>query len=133
MNYIINDIVWWKISILGFVNGWLPGILTFLLGVILEKIASNLKMKHNLKQSLLGIFIPTFNTGRKISKEQAERAILEFRVTLNTYRQIYPKIFKKQPAEQLETIFNQELFNQEGKVTDEFNNPQIIIRLIKLL
>lgn len=133
MSYIINDIIWWKISILGFVNGWLPGILTFLLGMALSKISSRLEMKRSLKKVLLGIFIPTFNTGSEISETQVRKAITEFRVTLNTYRQIYPKTFNKHAADRLALIFNQGLYDKEGKTTSEFNSPQTIIGLIKSL
>lgn len=133
MSYIINDIAWWKISILGFANGWLPGILTFLLGMALSKIASRREMKHSLKKVLPGIFIPTFNTGSEISENQVRQAITEFRVTLNTYTQIYPGTFNKQAADRLALIFSQGLYDEEGKIASEFNNPQTIIELIKTL
>lgn len=133
MGYIINDIEWWKLSILGFVNGWLPGILTFLLGMALSKIASRREMKHSLKKVLLGIFIPTFNTGSKISVYQVNQAIIEFRVTLTTYRQIYPNTFNAQAADRLGHIFRQGLYDGDGEIASEFKKPQVIIDLIKTL
>ena len=133
MSYIINDILWWKISLLGFFNGWLPGLLTFLLGLLLSKISSRRKLKNNLKEALLSIFIPTFNLGREISEPQILQALTELRVTMNTYRQIYPKLLNDQAAEKLNAICNKGLYGQNGEISEELKNPQLIINIIKAL
>lgn len=133
MNYIINDILWWKISLLGFINGWLPGFLTFLLGLLLSKISNNRKLKNNLKDNILSIFIPTFNVGHEISESQIQHALAELRATLNTYRQIYPKLLNDQAANQLSTIFNKGLYEKNGDISKELANPQLIINIIKAL
>ncbi|WP_230124771.1 hypothetical protein [Pseudomonas sp. Bi70] len=133
MSYIINDILWWKISLLGFFNGWLPGFLTFLLGLLLSRMSSHRKLKNNLKETILSIFIPTFNLGREISEPQIQQALTELRITISTYRQIYPRILNDQAAEQLNAIFIKGLYEQNGDISEELRNPQLIINLIKAL
>lgn len=133
MSFIINDILWWKISLLGFINGWLPGLLTFLLGLLLAEISNNRKMKNNLKDNILSIYIPTFNVGHEISESQIQHALAELNVTLNTYRQIYPKLLNDQAANQLSTIFTKGLYEENGELSKELLNPQLIINIIKTL
>ena len=133
MSFIINDILWWKISLLGFINGWLPGFLTFLLGLLLSKISNNRKLKNNLKNNILSIYIPTFNVGNEISESQVLHALAELNVTLNTYRQIYPKLLDDQAANQLSTIFKKGLYEENGEISKELLNTQLIINIIKTL
>ncbi|MCU1716437.1 hypothetical protein [Pseudomonas sp. 5P_3.1_Bac2] len=133
MSYIANDILWWKVSLLGFFNGWLPGVLTFLLGLVISKISSHRNLRNNLKNSILSIFIPTFNAGREISEAQVQQTIKELRLTINTYRQIYPKIFNEHAARRLEDIFSKGPFEQSGDISEEFKDTQLIINIIKEL
>lgn len=129
----INDILWWKISLLGFFNGWLPGLLTFLLGLLVSKISINRKLRNDLKNTILSSFIPTFNLGREITEAEIQQALTELRITLNTYRQIYPKLFNEQAVNQLFAISGKGLYEQNGEISKELMNPQLIINIIKSL
>ncbi|MCA0174671.1 MAG: hypothetical protein LCH73_00015 [Proteobacteria bacterium] len=132
MDLIVNDIVWWKISLESVVNAWIPGIATFFLGMRLSKLDDHRKLKQKLKNDLLEIFIPTFNSGQSISITDAESAVKKMRDTFNTYRRIYPSIFRKDAAEKLNNILS-EGFIAGNAVNKAFEEPHILQDLIKEL
>lgn len=132
MSFIVNDIVWWKISLESVVNAWIPGIVTFLLGMLLAKIDDRRKLKQKLKNDLLEIFIPTFNSGQSILVTDAESAVKKMRDTFNAYRRIYPSIFCKDTAEKLNNILS-EGFIADNKVNKAFMDSHNLENLIKEL
>jgi hypothetical protein len=132
MNVIVNDIVWWKISLESIVNAWIPGIFTFLLGMWLSRIDEHRKLKRTLKHDLLEIFIPIFNSGQSVSLAEAESAAKKMRDTFNAYRRIYPNVFRKETEEKLNAIL-QRGFIAGGQVNKAFLEPALIQELIKTL
>ena len=132
MSFIVNDIVWWKISLESVINAWIPGIFTFFLGLWFSKIDDHRKLKQKLKDDILEIFIPVFNSGQSISIAEAENAAKRMRHTFNAYRRIYPNIFDKDAEEKLNTIFA-EGFIANNEVNKEFMDPDIIQNIIKML
>ena len=88
MNFIVNNIAWWQISLEALVNSWIPRIATFLLGLWLSRIDEHRKLKRKLKDEMLEIFISVFNSGQSISLSEAEDAAKRIRYTLNAYKGI---------------------------------------------
>ncbi|GEK16101.1 hypothetical protein [Aliivibrio fischeri] len=109
MDLIINDIVWWKISLNSLINSWVPGIVTFFLGLWFSKISDRRKLRQELKNSILKLFIPIFNAGEKITLKQAEDTKNEMRITLNVYRNTYPKLLNKKSLQKLLNILNEDI------------------------
>ena len=132
MDLFVNDIVWWKISLNGLMNGWIPGILTFILGLLFSKISDHRKLRQKLKNDILGIFIPVFNSGESISLPMAEDAFRSMRATFNAYKRIYPNIFNRDAEKELDDLLKQG-FVVDGKVNDKFLKPDCIHDLIKKL
>jgi hypothetical protein len=132
MSFIVNDIIWWKISLESVVNAWIPGIFTFFLGMWLAKIDDHRRLKQKLKDDLLAIFIPIFNSGQSISRTEAENAARNLRNTFNAYRKIYPNLFLKETEEKLNSILAEGFFVGDG-VNKAFMEPQEIQALIKKL
>lgn len=129
MYFIINDIEWWKISLHSFMNGWLPGILAFFLGLGLEKITSHRKLKQELKNNLLEIFIPIFNSGEVTTLSLAEECHRNLKATFNAYTRIYPKLFNEKSVQKLSKILA-DGFLIEGKVNNSYLNPDEIQKII---
>ena len=114
------------------VNSWIPGIATFLLGLWLSRIDEHRKLKRKLKDDLLEIFIPVFNSGQSISLPEAEDAAKKIRYTLNAYKSIYPGVFSKETESKLNaSIAGGFMVNQ--KVNPAFMEPNVIQDLIKAL
>jgi hypothetical protein len=132
MSFIANNIIWWQVSLEAFVNSWIPGIATFLLGLWLSKIDEHRKLRRKLKDQLLEIFIPVFNSGQSISLAEAEDAAKKVRYTLNAYQRIYPGVFSKDAESKLNAIFG-EGFIVSQKVNPAFMKPNAIQDLIKAL
>lgn len=132
MSFIVNDIVWWKISLESVVNSWIPGVFTFFLGMWLSKIDDRRKLKQKLKYDLLEVFIPIFNSGQSISITEAENAAKKMRDTFNAYRRIHPNIFCKDTEEKLNVILA-EGFIAGADVNKAFMEPDKIQDLIKTL
>ncbi|MEJ6120850.1 hypothetical protein MT390_02990 [Vibrio sp. 2-Bac 85] len=132
MDFIINDIEWWKISLYSFMNGWLPGVFTFLLGLYFERITSRRKLKQELKNNLLEIFIPTFNSGESITLTLAEESNRKLKAAFNAYKRIYPEIFNEQPVQELSKILA-DGFWVEGKVNGRYVDPDCIQGIISKL
>lgn len=132
MDLVINDIVWWKISLNGLMNGWIPGILTFLLGLCFSKISDYRKLRQKLKNDILEIFIPVFNSGESISLPMAEDACRRMRATFNAYKRIYPNVFNREAEKELDDLLKKG-FVVDGKINDDFLNPDYIQGLIKNL
>ena len=132
MSFIANNIVWWQISLEALVNSWIPGIATFVLGLWLSKIDEHRKLKRKLKDQLLEIFIPVFNSGQSISLAEAEDAAKKVRYTLNAYQRIYPDVFSKDAEQKLNSIFGSGFMVSE-KVNPSFLEPDAIQDLIKAL
>ncbi|EDY83822.1 hypothetical protein VDG1235_3449 [Verrucomicrobiia bacterium DG1235] len=132
MDIVVNDIEWWQISLHSFLNGWLPGVVTFALGLWLARISNHRKLKQELKNSILEIFIPTFNAGQTITFESANEANKKLLVTLNVYENIYPNIFRKKSAKELKDVLS-DGFLIDGKVNEKYMNPDEIQNLIKNL
>ena len=132
MGLIVNDIVWWKISLESIVNAWIPGVFTFFLGLWLARIDDHRKLKQKLKNDLLEIFIPVFNSGQTISAAEVENTIKRMRHTFNAYRRIYPKIFSKEAEEKLNSILAEGFFTKNG-VNNVFMEPDGIQNIIKTL
>ena len=130
MDFFINDIAWWKVSLNGLMNGWIPGILTFLLGLFFSKISDQRKLRQKLRNDILEIFIPVFNSGESISIPMAEDTCRRMRTTFNAYKRIYPKIFNREAEIQLGALLS-EGFIVEGEVNKNFINPDTIQDLIK--
>ena len=82
MGIIVNDIVWWKISLESIVNAWIHGVFTFFLGLWLARIDDHRKLKQKLKNDILEIFIPVFNSGQTISAAEVENTIKRMRHTM---------------------------------------------------
>ena len=132
MSFIANNIVWWQISLEALINSWIPGIATFILGIWLSKIDEHRKLRRKLKDQLLEIFIPVFNSGQSISISEAEDAAKRLRHTLNAYKRIYPGVFSADSESKLNAIFADGfLVNQ--KVNPAFMEPNAIQDLIKAL
>jgi hypothetical protein len=132
MSLIANNIVWWQISLEALINSWIPGIATFLLGLWLSKIDEHRKLRRKLKDQLLEIFIPVFNSGQSISLAEAEYAARKIRYTLNAYKRIYPGVLSTEAESRLNAIFaNGFMVNQ--KVNPSFMEPNVIQDLIKAL
>jgi len=129
---IINDVDWWTISLLNFMNSWLPGIATFFLGFIFEKWSSHRKFKAKLKNNLLEIFIPTFNSGENISLDLAKSTNLNLKATLNAYKRVYPNTFNEKAVEELSKIFS-DGFIDGDEVNPNYLDPNRIQDLIKIL
>lgn len=132
MSFIINDIVWWEISLEGVVNSWTPGIATFFLGLWLSKIDEHRKLKRKLKDELLEILIPVFNSGQSISFAEANNSAKRIFYTLNAYMGIYPGIFNKDAEAKLKAIFA-DGFTVNQKVNPAFMEPNAIQALIRAL
>ncbi|CFR12300.1 Uncharacterised protein [Yersinia kristensenii] len=132
MGFIMNDVMWWKISLNGFMNGWLPGILTFLLGVWFSKISDRRKLRQKLKNDILEIFIPVFNSGETISISIAEDACQKIRMTFKAYKRIYPNIFNRESEKKLGELLN-EGFVVNNTVNKKFLEPEYIQNLIQNL
>jgi hypothetical protein len=132
MSLISNNIIWWQISLEAFVNSWIPGIATFLLGLWLSRIYEHRKLRQKLKADMLEIFIPVFNSGESISVSEAEDAAKKFRYTLNAYKSIYPDVFNKDSVLKLNAIFA-DSFMENQKVNPAFMEPNSIQDLIKAL
>ncbi len=132
MSLIANNIVWWQISLEALINSWIPGIATFLLGLWLSKIDEHRKLRRKLKDQLLEIFIPVFNSGQSISLAEAEYAARKIRYTLNAYKRIYPGVLSTEAESRLNAIFaNGFMVNQ--KVNPSFMEPNVIQDFIKAL
>jgi hypothetical protein len=132
MSLIVNNIAWWQISLEALVNSWIPGIGTFLLGLWLSRINERRKLKRKLKDEMLKIFIPIFNSGQSISLAEAEDAAKIMRHTLNAYKTIYPGVFNTDAESKLNTIFAGG-FTANQKVNAAFMEPNVIQDLIKTL
>lgn len=132
MDFIINDIVWWKVSLSSVINSWVPGVLTFLLGLWFSKTSERRKLKQELKNSILEIFLPVFDAGETITIEMAEEAKNRMRITLNVYKNIYPKLFHNDAFEQLHSLLNEQIFIN-GEVNTQFMSPEIIQDMIRRL
>ncbi|HHG3258811.1 TPA: hypothetical protein ACPVXX_001332 [Vibrio parahaemolyticus] len=132
MEFVINDIVWWKISLNGLMNGWIPGVLTFLLGLWFSKISEHRKLRQKLKNDILEIFIPVFNSGESISIPIAEEACNKMKATFNAYKRIYPNMFNRESERQLGELLS-EGFIINGEVNKKFMKPDTIQDLIKRL
>lgn len=130
MDFFVNDIVWWKISLNGLMNGWVPGILTFLLGLLLSKILEHRKLKQKLKSDILEIFIPVFNSGESISMTMADEACRKMRATFNAYKRIYPGVFDREAERKLGELLS-EGFIVDGEINKKFFEPDTIQDLIK--
>lgn len=116
MDLIINDIVWWKVSLNSLINSWVPGIVTFFLGLWFSKISDRRKLRQELKNSILKLFIPIFNAGETITLKQAEDTKNEMRITLNVYRNTYPKLLNKKSLQKLLNVLNEDIM-----IHDEIN------------
>jgi hypothetical protein len=132
MSFIVDDIVWWKISLESVVNAWIPGVVTFFLGVWLSKIDEHRRLRQRLKNDLLEIFIPIFNSGQSISFTEADNAAKRMRDAFNAYRRIYPNIFRKDAEEKLTNILA-EGFIAGGEVSRAFMEPHKLQDVIKTL
>ncbi|MCS4308599.1 hypothetical protein M2404_002956 [Rheinheimera pacifica] len=132
MDFFINDIVWWKMSLNGLMNGWIPGVLTFFLGLWFSKISDHRKLRQKLKNDILEIFIPVFNSGESISIPIADEACRKMRATFNTYKGIYPGMFDREAEKQLGELLN-EGFIVNGEINKRFFEPDTIQDLIKHL
>lgn len=132
MSFIVNNIVWWQISLEALVNSWIPGIATFLLGIWLSRIDEHRKLKRKLKDEMLEIFIPVFNSGQSISLPEAEDAAKRIRYTLNAYKRIYPGVFSTDAESKLNAIFA-DGFMVNQKVNPAFMEPNVIQDLIRAL
>lgn len=113
-------------------NSWIPGIFTFLLGLWLSKLDEHRKLKRKLKDEMLEIFIPVFNSGESISLTEADNSAKRIRYTLNAYKRIYPGVFNKDAEAKLNAIFA-EGFMVNQKVNPAFIEPDVIQDLIKTL
>lgn len=113
-------------------NSWIPGVATFLLGLWLARIDEHRKLRRKLKDQLLEIFIPVFNSGQSISLAEAEDAAKRLRYTLNAYKRIYPGVFSYEAESKLNAIFS-EGFVVNQKVNPAFMEPNAIQDLIKAL
>ncbi|MEI8673841.1 hypothetical protein P4S52_20550 [Vibrio sp. SA48] len=129
---IVNDINWGAVSLLNFMNSWLPGIFTFFLGFLFEKWSSRRKLKIELKNNLLEIFIPTFNSGENISIDLAKSTNFKLRATLNAYKRIYPSTLNEKSVEELGRIFS-DGFIVGDKVNPNYLDPDKIQDLISKL
>ena len=132
MNFIVNNIAWWQISLEALVNSWIPGIATFLLGLWLSRIDEHRKLKRKLKDEMLEIFIPVFNSGQSISLSEAEDAAKRIRYTLNAYKGIYPGVFTTDAESKLNAVFA-DGFMVNQRVNPAFMEPNVIQDLIKAL
>ncbi|UZD54951.1 hypothetical protein [Caldimonas aquatica] len=132
MTLIVNDIVWWQISLESVVNSWIPGISTFLLGVWFARIDERRKLKQKLKDDLLQIFIPIFNSGQSITLSEAENAARRMLHTFNAYKRIYSGVFNKAAEEKLGAILA-DGFLVNNNVNKPFMEPDVIQDLIKTL
>jgi hypothetical protein len=132
MSLIVNDIVWWKISLESVVNSWIPGIATFFLGVWFSRIDERRKLKQKLKDDLLRIFIPIFNSGQTITMPEAENAARQMLHTFNAYKRIYPGTFNKEAEHKLGVILA-DGFISNNNVNQAFMEPNVIQDLIKTL
>jgi len=132
MDFIVNDIVWWKVSLNGLMNGWIPGVLTFLLGLWFSKFSDHRKLRQKLKNDILEIFIPVFNSGESITEIIAEGACQKMKATFNSYKRIYPGMFNRAAERELGEHLNEGFFI-DGKVNGKFMNPDSIQDLIKRL
>jgi hypothetical protein len=132
MSFIANNIVWWQISLEALINSWIPGIATFLLGLWLSKIDEHRKLRRKLKDQLLEIFIPVFNSGEPISIAEAEYAANKIRSTLNAYKRIYPSVLSTEAESRLNALLA-DGFMVNQKVNPSFMEPNAIQDLIKAL
>lgn len=130
MDFFINDIVWWKISLNGLMNGWIPGILTFVLGLWFSKISDHRKLRQKLKNDILEVFIPVFNSGETISMSLAEESCRKMKATFNAYKRVYPNMFNREAERALGELLN-EGFLINGEVNKKFMEPEAIHELIK--
>jgi hypothetical protein len=115
-----------------FINNWVPGIFTFILGICYSNIIEKKKLKQKLKNDILEIFIPVFNAGNEISFEIAENAYRNMRGTFQSYKRIYPGIFNKEAESELEGLLK-EGFLINGEVNQHYFEPANIENLIKRL
>ena len=130
MSLLVNDISWGQVSLCNFVNSWAPGVFSFLVGIIFNRITVRRSLRKNLKNRLLEIFIPTFNTGRTITGEEAVRVHENLKATLNTYLQVYPKIFNRKKTDELQQVLGSE-FVKDGQVNDHIFDPRVMIDVIQ--
>ena len=113
-------------------NAWIPGVFTFFLGMWLSKLDDHRKLKQKLKDDILEIFIPIFNSGQSISITDAETAAMRMRDTFNAYRRIYPNLFCKDAEEKLNGILA-DGFVAGSSVNKAFMEPNKLEDLIKTL
>lgn len=132
MSFLVNDISWGQVSLCNFVNSWAPGVFSFVVGIISNRIAVRRSLRKNLKNDLLKIFIPTFNTGRTITVEEAVRVHENLRATLNTYLHVYPRIFNRKKTDELQQVLGKG-FVKEGQVNGHTLNPTLMEDLIRSL
>jgi hypothetical protein len=132
MSFIANDVVWWQVSLEALINSWIPGVATFLLGLWLSKIDEHRKLRRKLKDQLLEIFIPVFNSGQSISLAEAEVAAKRILYTLNAYKRIYPGVLNAEAESKLNAIFA-DGFVKNQKVNSAFMESNTIQDLIKSL
>jgi|SRR5690606_7890172 len=132
MDFFVNDITWWKISLNGLMNGWIPGVLTFILGLWFSKISDHRKLRQKLKNDILEIFIPIFNSGQTISIPEIEETHKKMRATFNAYTRIYPNMFNRESERQLSELLNKG-FIVNGEVNNKLLEPDAIQNLIKNL
>ncbi|MCT4701167.1 hypothetical protein MUA02_04600 [Enterobacteriaceae bacterium H20N1] len=126
------DTDFWKDFFDCFLNSWLPGIVTFALGILYSSIVEKRKLRQKLKNDLLEIFIPVFNSGNKITFEIAENTYKKMNGTFNTYQRIYPGIFKREAEKRLSELLT-EGFIIKGNINKKFFEPDDIEKLIKAL
>ena len=100
--------------------------------MILRRIIERRSIRKRLRNKLLDIFVPAFNTGRILSEKEALQASQDLRVTLNAYVQIYPKVFRKQSADELRRMISDGII-QGGQVNSNFLDPEAMIEVIRKL
>ncbi|MDA0150671.1 hypothetical protein [Vibrio sp. LaRot3] len=85
-----------------------------------------------MKNNLLEIFIPTFNSGEVISVDLAESTNFKLKATLNAYKRIYPNTFNEKAVEELGKIFA-DGFMVGGEVNPSYLDADKVQELIKVL
>ncbi|MEG5888221.1 hypothetical protein UXP46_23580 [Enterobacter ludwigii] len=126
------DLADWKGIFEVFVNNWVPGIFTFVLGILYSKITERQKLRQKLKNDILEIFIPVFNAGNEISFEIAENACRNMKGTFQAYKRIYPGIFNQESEKTFEILLK-DGFLVNGEVNKHYFEPDNIERVIKKL
>lgn len=128
----LMDSGFWKGVLDSFLNSWLPGIVTFALGILYSSIVEKRKLRQKLKNDILEIFIPVFNSGDEITIEIAENACKKMNGIVRTYQRIYPRIFKRKAESELSRLLS-EGFITKDHVNKIFLEPDDIENLIKAL